>query len=169
MVWDCVDVSGMKRRLWLRGTAQVYVGVSDCGCGTLQRDDDEMVLAPRTNDTPEVLRESRAAKLGTVRYMKDGGRLIMTRSAVEIDRDDEVRSQLWARWGLYVGCCRFVRAATGTWRLGTRVTGARVTLILLGLSSRSRNSTNWRGMPGTHRHCGNALLLRLTIMHACTV
>lgn len=89
-------MSGMKRRLWLRGTAQLYVGVSDCCCGTLQRDDDEMVLAPRTNNAPEVLRESRAAKLGTVRCMRGGERLIMSRSAAEIDRDDEVRSQLWA-------------------------------------------------------------------------
>ena len=96
VVWDCVDVSGMKRRLWLRGTVKVYVGVSESCCGTLQRDDDEIVLAPHTNIAPEVLRESRAAKLGTVRCMRGGGRLIMSRSAAEIDRDDEVRSQLWA-------------------------------------------------------------------------
>lgn len=96
MVWGCVDVGGMKRRLWLRGTTQVYVGISDWCCGTLQRDDDEMVLAPRTKNAPEVLRESRAAKLGAVLCMRGGGRLVMSRSAAEIDRDDEVRSQLLA-------------------------------------------------------------------------
>lgn len=101
VVWDCVDVSGMKRRLWSRGTAQVYIGVSDCCCGNLQRDDDEMALAPRTNNAPEVLRESRAAKLRTVRCMRGGRRLIMSRSAADIDRDDEVRSQLWAG-GVYI-------------------------------------------------------------------
>ena len=56
----------MKRGLWLRlrGKAELYVDVSDCCSGTLQRDDDEMVLAPRTSRAPEVLRERAAAKLG---------------------------------------------------------------------------------------------------------
>lgn len=84
----------MKRRLWLRGRGQVYVDVSDCCGGTLQRDDDEIVLAPHASDRPAVLRMRFEAELGQDICMRGaqacfeliGGR----------DRENDGRgSQLW--------------------------------------------------------------------------